>query len=247
MPPTDFQRLGDNPGPGWSKLRCYTDCMFVGHFAVAFAAKRAEPKLSLPVLFAAVQFLDILWPLLILIGVEHSRIVPGITAASPLDLFDIPYSHGLLPSLVWSALFAAPFLRSQGKRAAAIVAGCVFSHFVLDVVTHRPDMPLAPGLPQRFGLGLWNSVVFSIVVESLLFAAGIAFYARGTRPVSKMGSVGLWALVVLLMSIWLSGVFAPPPPNIQAVAVSILVLIPIVIVWSRSIDRARPSLSPAKS
>jgi membrane-bound metal-dependent hydrolase YbcI (DUF457 family) len=220
--------------------------MFVGHFAVAFAAKRVEPKLSLPVLFAAVQFLDILWPLLILIGVEHSRIVPGITAASPLDLFDIPYSHGLLTSLAWSALFAAPFLRSHGRRAAAIVAGCVFSHFVLDVVTHRPDMPLAPGLPQRFGFGLWNSVPASIVVESLLFVAGIALYARGTRPVSKMGSAGLWALALLLAAIWLAGTFAAPPPNIQAVALSILVMIPVVILWSRAIDRARPLPSPAK-
>jgi hypothetical protein len=217
--------------------------MFIGHFAVAFAAKRAAPKLSLPVLFVAVQFLDILWPLLILIGVEHSRIVPGIMAASPLDLFDIPYSHSLLTSLAWSALFAAPFLRSHGKRAAVIVAGCVFSHFVLDVVTHRPDMPLAPGLPQRFGFGLWNSLVASIVVESLLFVVGIALYARGTRPVSKMGSVGLWALAFLLTAMWLSAFFAAPPPNIQVVAVSILVMLPIVIVWSRSIDRARPSLS----
>lgn len=220
--------------------------MFIGHFAVAFAAKRAVPKLSLPVLFAAVQFLDILWPLLILIGVEHSRIVPGITAASPLDLFDIPYSHSLLTSLIWSVLFAAPFLRSHGKRAAAIVAGCVFSHFVLDVVTHRPDMPLAPGLPQRFGLGLWNSIVATIVVESLLFAVGIALYARGTRPVSKMGSVGLWALALLLTATWLTAVFAAPPPNIQIVAASILVTIPIVIVWARSIDRARPSLAVSR-
>jgi membrane-bound metal-dependent hydrolase YbcI (DUF457 family) len=217
--------------------------MFVGHFAVAFAAKRAEPKLSLPVLFAAAQFLDILWPIFILIGVEHSRIVPGITATAPLDLFDIPYSHSLFTSLAWSVLFAVPFLRTRGKRAALIVGACVFSHFILDVVTHRPDMPVAPGLPQRMGLGLWKSLPASIVVESLLFAGGIALYVRGTRPVSKMGSVGLWALVILLTAIWLSGVFLPPPPNIQAVAVSILVMILIVIGWSRAIDRARLPLS----
>ena len=120
-----------------------------------------------------------------------------------------------------------------------MAAGCVFSHFILDLVTHRPDMPIAPGLPQHFGLGLWNSVPASIVVESLLFAGGVALYVQGTKPISKMGSIGLWILVFLLTAIWLGGVFAPPPPNIQAVAVSILVLTPIVIWWARAIDRKR--------
>lgn len=213
--------------------------MFVGHFAVALMAKRASPRLSLPVLFTAVQLADILWPSFILLGVEHSRIVPGITAASPLDLYDFPYSHSLLTSLLWSALFAAPFLAQRRLRDAVLIAGCVFSHYLLDLVTHRPDMPLAPGSDVRWGLGLWNHVALSIAVEALLFGAGVILYIRGTRATSRMGSLGLAALVLVLGGAWLGGVFGPPPPSIQVVAISALCMTPIVVLWSWAIDRAR--------
>ena len=213
--------------------------MFVGHFAVALAAKRAEPRLSLPVLFAAVQFLDILWPLFIVLGIEHARIVPGITAASPLDLYDFPYSHSLVMSLVWSVLFALPWLLRRRTRAAAVVAACVFSHFILDWVTHRPDMPLVPGVPAKFGLGLWNHLFAAIAVEGALFAAGIAVYLKATRPLGKMGSAGMWALFVVLTAVWLSGAFGPPPPGIQAVAISALVAIPVILAWAWLVDRGR--------
>jgi membrane-bound metal-dependent hydrolase YbcI (DUF457 family) len=213
--------------------------MFVGHFAVALLAKRASPRLSLPLLFTAVQFADILWPGLVLLGVEHSRIVPGITAASPLDLEDIGYSHSLVTSLAWSLLFALPFLLQRRLRDAALVGGSVFSHFVLDVVTHRPDMPLAPGSDLRWGFGLWNHVALSIAVEALLFAVGVLVYVQGTRATGRMGSFGLAALLVLLVVAWLGGVLGPPPPSIQVVAISALCTIPIVLLWSFAIDRAR--------
>lgn len=214
--------------------------MFIGHYAVALAAKRYEPKVSLPVLFGAVQLLDIVWPLLIVLGVEHAAIVPGITAASPLDLYDIPYSHSLITSLLWSALCAAPWLARRRVREGLVVAGCVFSHFVLDVITHRPDMPLAPGSGVRFGFGLWNALVPAVVVELAMFVAAVVFYARGTRATGKAGSIGLWALAIVLVGIWLSGVFAPPPPDIGVVAWSALLGIPLIIVWSHFIDRRRP-------
>ena len=213
--------------------------MFVGHFAVALAAKRASPELSLPVLFAAVQFADILWPVLVLAGVEHSRIVPGLMEASALDLQDIGYSHSLVTSLVWSALFAAPYLAKRRVRDAALVAGCVFSHYVLDVLTHRPDMPLTPGSDVRWGFGLWNHVIAAVAIESLLFFAGVALYVQGTRATGRMGTIGLGALIVVLCGTWLSGVFGPPPPNIQVVTLSVLVMIPILLVWAWAIDRAR--------
>ena len=217
--------------------------MFVGHFAVALAAKRAEPKLPLAVLFAAVQFLDILWPLLVLLGVEHSRIVPGITAASPLDLYDIPYSHSLVMSLLWSLLFAAPWWLRRQARTALLVGGCVFSHFVLDWITHRPDLPLWPGNPAKLGLGLWNSLGAAIAVESALFALGIWRYLGGTRATTRLGSTGFWALVLVLLAGWLSGVFAPPPPSIQAVTVSALIAIPVFLAWAWAIDRGRVPLT----
>ena len=213
--------------------------MFVGHFAVGFVAKRAAPQVSLPVLFAAVSFLDILWPAFIVLGVEHARIVPGITEASPLDLYDFPWSHSLVTSLLWSALFAAPLFVKRRTRDALIVAGCVFSHFVLDLVTHRPDMPLAPGVEAKYGLGLWNALVPAIVVEALLFAAGVFVYVQGTRATGRWGTIGLGAFVAVLTLSWLSGVFGPPPPSIRMVAGTALVFIPITLLWSRAIDHAR--------
>ncbi len=202
-------------------------------------AKRAAPRVSLPVLFAAVSFLDILWPLFIVLGVEHARIAPGITAASPLDLYDYPWSHSLVMSLVWSAVFAAPLFVAKRVRDGLIVAGCVFSHFVLDLVTHRPDMLLAPGTTERYGFGLWNALVPAVLVEAILFAAGVYVYAAGTRATGRWGSIGLWALVAVLTLSWLSGVFGPPPPSISVVAWSALVFVPITLAWSRAIDRAR--------
>lgn len=218
--------------------------MFVGHFAVGFFAKRAAPRLSLPLLFAAVAFLDILWPLFILLGVEHARIVPGITEASPLDLYDYPWSHSLVTSLGWSLLVATPWFLKRATREALIVAGCVFSHFVLDFVTHRPDMPLAPGGEGRYGLGLWNALVPAVLVEALLFAAGTWVYVRGTRATGRWGTIGLGSFVAVLTLSWLSGVFGPPPPGIQMVAVTALVFVPITLAWAWAIDRAR---TPATS
>lgn len=216
--------------------------MFVGHFAVAFAARRVEPRLSLPVLLAGVAFLDILFPLFIVLGIEHARIVPGITAASPLDLYDIPISHSLLTSLGWSALFAAPWLARRQWRPALFAGACVFSHFVLDFVTHRPDLPLVPGGATRVGLGLWNALWPAVIVEGLLFAGALAYYVRGSRATGRMGTIGLALFVVVNIAAWLGGVFGPPPPSIMVVGVSALVFIPILLGWSYAIDRGRPLL-----
>lgn len=215
--------------------------MFVGHFAVALAAKRADPKLQLGVLFAAVQLLDILWPVLVVAGVEHARIVPGITASNPLDLYDMPYSHSLAASLLWSVLFALPWWLWRERRAALIVAACVFSHFILDWISHRPDLQLAPGLASRYGLGLWNSFWGAIVVEGGLFVLGIGLYVMGTRATNRWGSIGFWALMLLLLGGWLSGPFGPPPPNIAAVTVPALFVIPLLLLWAWAVDRGRVS------
>lgn len=233
--------------------------MFVGHFAVALAAKRVTPRLSLPLLFAAVQLLDILWPIFILLGIEHARIVPGLMAASPLDLYDIPYSHSLATSLLWSALAAAPLLALKRSREAAVMAICVFSHFILDFVTHRPDLPLAPGSDIRLGLGLWNYRALEIAVEAGLFLVGIWLYWSGTTPVvrgnaageapgpgrvpakriKKMGTIGFAVLMALLAIIWLGGALGPPPPDIYVVAWSIVISMPLILAWTYAIDRAR--------
>jgi len=213
--------------------------MFVGHFAVALAAKKATPRLSLPLLFAAVSFLDILWPLFIVLGVEHARITPGFTAASPLDLYDFPISHSLVTSLLWSALWGAPLFLRQRMREGLVIAGCVFSHYVLDFVTHKPDLPLVPGGGARLGLGLWDHLWPAVVIEGALFVAGIVVYLRATRATGRAGTIGFALFMLVLGASWLSGVFGPPPPNIMVLAVSALVAIPVFLLWAWFVDRRR--------
>src|SRR5213593_928758 len=152
--------------------------MFVGHFALGFAAKRLTPRVSLATLFAAAQLADLLWPILVLVGVERVRIDPGNTAMTPLDFVSYPYSHSLATLVVWALVFA--FVATRGRPtsiAVCTLAALVVSHWVLDVVTHRPDMPLYPGGP-KLGLGLWNSVAATVLVETAMFAIGVWIYLR---------------------------------------------------------------------
>jgi membrane-bound metal-dependent hydrolase YbcI (DUF457 family) len=193
--------------------------MFAGHYAVALAAKRLAPRTSLGALFFGAQFLDLLWPSLLIAGLEHVRIDPGNTAYTPLDFYDYPVSHSLAAVLVWSALTgAAYFLFTRYRRGAQVIAACVASHWVLDFVTHRADLPLWPGGP-RFGLGLWNSVGATIAVEAPLFAAGLFLYSRGTRARDKAGAWDFWSLAAMLTAIYAMTTRGDPPPNTAALAV----------------------------
>src|SRR5215475_7239470 len=140
--------------------------MFVGHFAMALAAKPQAPKVPLPALILAAALSDVLWILFFVAGIEQVVIQPGIMVANSLNLVYIPFSHSLLMNAVWGGLFAAIyFLLRRDTRGAWIIFAAVLSHWILDVATHRPDMPLAPGLDARFGLGLWNSRTSTFIVE----------------------------------------------------------------------------------
>ncbi|HEU5299248.1 MAG TPA: metal-dependent hydrolase, partial [bacterium] len=130
--------------------------MFLGHYAVAMGAKRAAPAIGLGTLILAAQWADLLWPVLLLAGVERVEIVPGITALSPFDFVHYPITHSLLGIAVWGALFGLLYVRrSKAPRLGWILGLTVVSHWVLDFLVHRPDLPLAPGA-MRVGLGLWN-------------------------------------------------------------------------------------------
>jgi len=156
--------------------------VFIGHFAVAFASKKVAPKVSLGTLVVAAAFLDVVWPVLVLLGVERFRIVPGFTAINPFDFVHYPWSHSLLMTAVWALLFALVYLAVRGDRAGAVWLGiAVASHWVLDFVSHRPDLPLYPGGGERLGLGLWQSLPATFAVEGLMFAAGIALYMQSTK------------------------------------------------------------------
>ena len=206
--------------------------MFIGHFAVAFAAKKAAPKSSLATLFIAAQFVDMLWPVFLLLGLEHVRIDPGNTVVTPMDFYDYPISHSLLGAVGWSALFGAfYYFRRKLSREAVVVALVVFSHWVLDFISHRPDLPLATNDSMMFGLGLWNSFWGTFIVEFSLFFAGAYLYYSATKPKNKVGTYSLAFLLLFLCFIHLANLFGPPPPSVEMVALAgnlgwLFVLIP---------------------
>ncbi len=197
--------------------------MFIGHYAAALLAKRAAPQAPLGALAAAAVGLDLVWPVLVLAGVETVRVVPGLTAVTPLDFVSYPYSHSLVAAAGWSAAAGVVARRFDWTPRAATVAGlAVFSHWLLDFVTHRPDLPLAFGDSAKVGLGLWRSVAGTAVVEGGLFAAACAAYLRATAPVSRGGSVGFAALVIVLLATCAGALSGQAPPSGTAVAASAL-------------------------
>lgn len=212
--------------------------MFIGHHAAALAAKRVAPHVSLGTLFFATMWLDLLWPILLLAGVEHVRVAPGITAFTPLDFYDYPYSHSLLNVLGWSVLIGLIHLVIRKSwRDASVVGAAVLSHWLLDFPMHRPDLPLWPGGP-KVGLGLWNSVPATIVIEVALFIGCLILYLRTTRARDRIGSIALWALVVFVGLIYAANVVSPPPPSWKAVAYAGLATW-LFVPWGWWIDRHR--------
>ena len=221
----------------------YRRPVFVGHFGLAFGAKRLAPQASLGALFAAAQLADLVWPVLVLAGVERVEIRPGVTLVTPLDFVSYPYSHSLTGLALWAALFSFAYWlvarRRPGAAAAAVVASLlVVSHWLLDWLTHRPDLPLTFTGADRHGLGLWNSLPATLAAELGLYAAGVALYLRSTRARDRVGSLGLGALVVFLAAVWLASVFGPPPPSPAAVAGTALSMW-LLVAWGAWIDRHR--------
>jgi hypothetical protein len=193
--------------------------MFLGHFGVGFAAKRYAPRVSLGVLFLAAQFIDLLWPTLLLLGVERVAIAPGATVVTPLDFQHYPVSHSLLAVLGWAVLVGGGYLALRGtRREALVLALLVLSHWLLDALMHRPDLPLAPFGDTRVGLGLWNSMTATLLVEMPLFFVGAWFYARATRARDAAGRWGFRGLVVFLLLIHAGNLFGEPPPSVTAIA-----------------------------
>jgi membrane-bound metal-dependent hydrolase YbcI (DUF457 family) len=213
--------------------------MFVGHFGIGFGGKWKARKVSLGTLFLASQFIDLLWPSLLLVGLESVRIAPGATRLTSLDFEHYPISHSLLSVLLWALLFAGVyFLLRRSARGAFVCGLLVVSHWVLDLVTHRPDLQLAPMSDLRVGMGLWNNPAAAITTELLLFAGGVFLYERSTRASDRSGVIGLWALVAFLLVAYLANLFGSPPPSMEAIAwVSPAQW--ILIVWAYWLDRHR--------
>lgn len=213
--------------------------MFIGHFAVAFAAKPVAPRTSLATLIAAAQLLDLIWPILVLLGVETMRIEPGPNPFLHLRFLSYPWTHSLLMSIAWGAAFALLYRAKTGyARGAALAFALVVSHWVLDWVTHRPDLQLAPGIETRVGLGLWTSPAATVVIEAAMFVAGIVVYVRARPARDRAGSSGFWSFIALLVIAYAAMLVGGTPPSSTAVAVSALVgwaLLP----WVAWFDRHR--------
>ncbi len=192
--------------------------MFIGHIAVGLAGKRAAPSVSLATWLASVQLVDLLWPIFLLAGIEHVRIVPGVTAFGPLDFYDYPVSHSLVGGLVWAALFGGGwFLFRRNARIALLLAAGVLSHWVLDVVSHRPDVPVLPHGPY-LGFGLWNSVPATLALELSMFAAGLALYVTGGGAGRRR--LSFWLLIGFLLVAYFGAAFGPPPPDVRTIAIA---------------------------
>lgn len=207
---------------------------------MGFGAKRYAPQVSLGVLFLACQLADLVWPNLVLLGIEKFSIEPGATALTPLNFQYYPYSHSLLALLAWAALFGLLYtaFRHAGKRAAIVIGLLVLSHWLLDVLSHRPDMPVTLSGATHIGLGLWNHPALAIAVEMLLFAAGVRMYTASTRALNRKGSIGLWVLVVFLLLVYAANFLGPPPPSVDAVAWSAQATW-LLVAWGFWVDQNR--------
>jgi len=216
--------------------------VFIGHFGAGLAAKRFTPYTSLGTLVVAVQLLDLIWPTLLMLGIERVRIDPGNTRVTPLAFEYYPWTHSLAMAAGWALLAAAGYavLRRQ-SRGTWVISAAVLSHWVLDFMTHRADLPLWPPHGPVVGLGLWNSVAGTVAAEGVLFAAGVWLYATHTEPLNRLGRYGLVAFVVTLPLIYAANLIAPPPPSVEALAI-VAQAQWLLVGWAILIDRHRVAI-----
>jgi len=212
--------------------------MFVGHYGVSFAAKKADPTVPLWVLFVAVQLLDVAWAPFVLLGIEKVRIVPGITASNPLDLYYMPYTHSLVAALLWSVAALVVYRLAaggSGAKAGLIVAAAVFSHWVLDFIVHRPDLPLYDD-SAKVGLGLWNHPTAAFGLEAAVLFVGMWLYFR--TAAGRRGAIGAFGLLMLAIQAYVF--FGPPPVSDRAAAATALGAYAVFAVIIRVLERRPP-------
>jgi uncharacterized membrane protein len=214
--------------------------LFIGHFGAGFAAKKVIPKTSLGTLLLASQFIDLLWPFFLIFGIERVAIDPGNTAFTPLDFIYYPFSHSLLGVIIWALLFGVVYYFIKKDLETSLILGIlVISHWILDFITHRPDLPLLLGSDSLLvGLGLWNSIIATVIIESMIFIAGVYLYFAATKAKNKVGTYSLWSLLIFFTIIYISNLFGPPPESAEVVGYVSLAQW-ILIFWAYWIDRNR--------
>lgn len=217
--------------------------MFIGHYGVAFGVKRIVPEVRLGTAILATTLLDLIWPVLVAAGVEIVKIAPGATEFTPLRFVSYPFSHSLTMVVLWAGLFVLAYVLAGGSRRAAFWLGLVVaSHWFLDLIVHEPDLQLFPELDIYVGLGLWNSVVGTLVVEGLIFFGGLALYLSATRARDRIGVWSLVGLVAAILVAYFASAFGPPPPSITAIVIADLVGTAVAIAWAYWIDRHREAV-----
>ena len=222
--------------------------MNIGHYGVGLALKKADNNISLGFLFIATQFVDIIWAVLILLGIERAEIVPGITAANPIDYIYYPFTHSLVSSLLWAAVayllvrILPTKLSSNKSKVALVLAAAVLSHFFLDLLIHRPDLPLSVGASPKIGLGLWNNIFLPYLVEGLIFFAGVWIYMRATKGTTFVGKYGMLIFAAFLFITNLMNLFGAPPPDSQTLAIFSLATITLSVVIAFWLDRKRSQI-----
>lgn len=215
--------------------------MLVGHFAAGMIAKRIEPNISLGTLFLAALLADFLWCIFMIGGLEQIEIRPGRGAANYLIAYNIAFSHSLITNIIWAALFAsAYYLIRRNRRGAIVMFIVVMSHWVLDVIAHKPDMPLAPGVQKYWGLGLWTSVPLTLLLEGGFWLVALVIYTRLTRPNSRIGVIIFWSVIGFLTLAWYKNIAGPAPPDSSSMAFSSLIFFSLVVIWSYWMNRVRP-------
>jgi hypothetical protein len=213
--------------------------MFIGHFGVALASKKIDNKPSLGTLFFASQFIDLLWPVFLLVGIEKVKIDPGNTAFTPLDFIYYPFSHSFIGVLTWSLLLGIVyFFIKKNIKSSILIGALVLSHWILDLITHRPDLPMTFSNEAKMGFGLWNSITLTLLIEGLIFIIGSFLYIKTTKAANKRGKIILWSLLIFLSIIYLLNVFGPPPPSEDSIAVAGLSLW-LLVAWGYWADRNR--------
>ncbi len=216
--------------------------MFIGHFAIGFGAKSAEPKVSLGTYFLAAQFLDLVWPTFLILGWESVAIDPGNTKMTPLNFISYPYTHSLVMAMIWSCVVGIIYWLIKKNKSGALVLGiCVLSHWILDLLVHRPDLPLYPGESPMFGFGLWNYPIIATILESLIFIIGLILYLRTTKAKNNTGKYAFWSLVAFLIIIQTMNMLGPPPPDVKSIAIAGH-LQWLFVIWAYWADRNREAV-----
>lgn len=217
--------------------------MFIGHLGLSFAAKKAAPKVSLGILFLATQFVDLLWPFLLVFDVEKVAVIPGYTKTNAFEFFYFPHTHSLPMGIVWGVVVGSIYWLFKRDAVGAYVIGfCVLSHWFLDLIVHTADLPLTPFSDYKVGLGLWNHVAITLIVEFTIFLTGAYIYSAFTKAKNKIGKWMFWILVILLLVIQLSNTFGPTPSDsIIKMFVSFVALMIIILALAYWVDKNRES------